>query len=98
VQAVVTVTSIVVLDGAIRTVDGMLATVIYAGCVLLGWAARKAATPAIAALVERVYRHGEQLGVQGTGVSEARIQGWNDAWTRALDRLDRERQAGRSTG
>jgi hypothetical protein len=95
VQAVVTVTSIVVLGGATRTVDEMLATVIYAGCVLLGWAARKAATPAIAALVQRVYRHGEPLAVQGPGVSEARIQGWNDAWTRALDHLDRERQAGR---
>jgi len=27
------------------------------------------------------------------GVSEARIQEWNDAWTRALEHLERERQA-----
>jgi hypothetical protein len=98
VQAVATVTSIAVLDGVIRTIDGMLATVIYAGCVLLGWAVRKATTPAIARLVERVHRPGEQLAVQRPGVSEARIQEWNHAWTRALEHLERERHAGRSAG
>ena len=98
VQAVATVTSIAGLDGVIRTVDGMLATVIYAGCVLLGWAVRKAATPAITRLVLRVYRRSGQLAVHRPGVREARIQEWNEAWTRALEHLERERQAGRSAG
>ena len=98
VQAVATLMSIAVLDGLIRTIDGMLATVIYAGCVLQGWTAGKAATPAIAWLVERVHRPGEQLAVQRPGVSEARIQEWNHAWTRALEHVERERQAGRSPG
>ena len=67
VQAVATVTSIAVLDGVIRSAGGMLATVIYAGCVLFGWAVRKAATPAIARLVRRVDCHGGQLAVHGPG-------------------------------
>ena len=95
VQAVATVTSIAVLDGVIRAVGGMLATVIYAGCVVFGWAARKAATPAIARLVRRVNCHCGQLAVHRPEVSEARIQAWNEAWTRALER---ERQARRSAG
>ena len=66
--------------------------------MLLGWVVRKATTPAIAWLVERLYWHSEQLAVDGPGVSEARIQEWNEAWTRALEHLERERQAGRSAG
>jgi hypothetical protein len=86
VQLVVTCGSIALLDGAIRTADGIVATLIYGGCVLLGWAVRKAATPAIAWLAER-------LPIDGRGVSETRIQEWNDAWTRALEHLEHERQA-----
>jgi hypothetical protein len=86
VQVMVTCASIASLDGVIRTVDGILATLIYGGCVLLGWAVRKALTPAIARLAER-------LAMDGRGVSEARIPEWNDAWTRALEHLERERQA-----
>ena len=98
VQAMATVTSIAVLNEAIRSAGGMLATVIYAGCVLFGWAVRKAATPAIARLVRRVDCHGGQLAVHRPGVSEARIQEWNEAWTRALEHLEREQQARRSAG
>jgi hypothetical protein len=86
VQVMVTCASIALLDGAIRIVDGILATLIYGGCVLLGWAVRKALTPAVVWLVER-------LAMDGRGVSEARIQEWNGAWTRALEHLERERQA-----
>ena len=93
VQAVATLTSIAVLDGVIRTVDGILATLVYAGCVLLGWTVRKAVTPAIAGLVERLYWHDERLAMDGRGVSDARIREWNAAWTRALEHLDRERRA-----
>jgi hypothetical protein len=85
-QVVVTCTSIAMLDGAIRTVDGIIATLIYGGCVLLGWAVRQVLTPAIEWLAER-------LAIGGRWVSEARIQEWNDAWTRALEHLERERQA-----
>jgi hypothetical protein len=86
VQIIATCTSIALLDGAIRTVDGIVATLFYGGCVLLGWAVRRALTPAIAWLAER-------LAIDGRGVSEGRIQEWNDAWTRALEHLERERQA-----
>jgi hypothetical protein len=86
VQVMVMCASIASLDGVIRTVDGIIATLIYGGCVLLGWAVRKALTPAVVLLVER-------LAMDGRGVSEARIHEWNDAWTRALEHLERERQA-----
>jgi hypothetical protein len=85
-QAVVTCASIAWLDGAIKTVDGIIATLIYGGCVLVGWAVRRALTPAIACLAER-------LAIAGRGVSEARIQEWNDAWVTALEHIERERQA-----
>jgi hypothetical protein len=86
VALVVTCGLIALLDGAIRTADGSVATLIYGGCVVLGWAVRKAATPAIAWLADR-------LPIDGRGVSETRIQEWNDAWTRALEHLEHERQA-----
>jgi hypothetical protein len=91
VQLVVTCGSIASLDGAIRTVDGIVATLIYGGCVLLGWAVRKAVTPAIAWLAKR-------LAMDGRGVSEARIGEWNDAWTRALEHLEHDRRAGPPAG
>jgi len=91
VQLVVTCGSIASLDGAIRTVDGIVATLIYGGCVLLGWAVRKALMPAVAWLAER-------LAVGGRGVSEARIGEWNDAWTRALEHLEHDRRAGPPAG
>ena len=40
VQLAVTCGLIALLDGAIRTADGSVATLIYGGCVVLGWAVR----------------------------------------------------------
>ena len=93
VQAVATCLSIVLLDGAIRSASRIIAVLIYGGCVLLGGAVRKAATPAIAWLVDRLWRLDEQLPMDGRGVSDARIREWNAAWTRALEHLERERRA-----
>jgi hypothetical protein len=98
VQIVATCTSIAVLDEAIRTVDGMLAVVIYGGCVLLGWAARKAVTPAITRVIERLCRSEHRLAMDGRGVSQDRIQEWNDAWTRALAHLEHQRRETPPTG
>lgn len=93
VQATTTCMSIAVLDGVIRSAGGIIALLIYGGCVLLGGAVRKAATPAIAWLVDRLWRLDEQLPMDGRGVSDARIREWNAAWTRALEHLERERRA-----
>jgi hypothetical protein len=93
VQVVVTCTLVALLDGAIRTVDGVVAVVIYGGCVLLGWAARRALAPVIRWVVERLCRYEHRLAMDGRGVSEPRIREWNDAWTRAIEHLERERRA-----
>jgi hypothetical protein len=93
VQAAATCLSIALLDGAIRTAGGIVAVLIYGGCVFVGWAVRKAATPVIAWLVDRLCRVDEQVSVAGSGVSDVRIQEWNDAWTRAVEHLEHEREA-----
>jgi hypothetical protein len=98
VQAVVTCALIAWLDGTIRTVHGIIATLVYGDCVLLGWAVRTAATPAIVWLVEQCCGHAERSPMDGRGVSEGRIQEWNDAWTRALEHLERARQGGPPAG
>jgi hypothetical protein len=98
VQAVATCLSIAVLDGVIQTVGGILGVPIYAGCVLLGWAVPKAATPAIAWLIDRLCCLDEQPAMDGRGVGEARIREWNDAWTRTLEHLERERRVRPSAG
>jgi hypothetical protein len=98
VQSAATCMSIALLDEEIRTADGIIAVVIYAGCVLVGWAVRKAAMPAIARLLDRLCRLEERLAMDGRGVSKARIRDWNDAWTRALEHIEHERRAAPPAG
>lgn len=98
VQALATLMPMAFLTGALRGVDGVLVALIYGGCVLLGWAVRKATAPAIGLLVRRAFAPRQQPAMDGDEESEARIQGWNEAWARSLAHLEREQRAGPPAG